>query len=183
MHGLGVWVGDLRSCIPWNETNQAFQLPATLATTAIQARASRGGTFDGEEDVFATVVVSNTPQKLNIDTLGVAPSQATVTTRIIPFLVGNPYKPLFDTVTGKGPYPIDTTFWGIHFYFGIHHIPKHHHFGYPVDFRSFTLEFVVYWVPKLQLGGGNSNISYFHPKNWGSELVWLTCFKRVETTN
>ena len=29
-----------------------------------------------------------------------------VTTRIIIFLVGNPYKPLFATVTGKGPHPM-----------------------------------------------------------------------------
>ena len=28
-----------------------------------------------------------------------------MTTRIITFLVGNPYKPLFATVTGKGPHP------------------------------------------------------------------------------
>ena len=31
--------------------------------------------------------------------------QVTVTTRIITFLVGNPHKPLFATVTGKGPHP------------------------------------------------------------------------------
>ena len=37
--------------------------------------------------------------------LGVAPLTVTVTTRIITFLVGNPYKPSFPTVTGRGPHP------------------------------------------------------------------------------
>ena len=37
--------------------------------------------------------------------LGYGPFPVTVTTRIITFLVGNPYKPLFATVTGKGPHP------------------------------------------------------------------------------
>ena len=32
--------------------------------------------------------------------VGTTPHPATVTTRIIPFLVGNPYKPSFVTVTG-----------------------------------------------------------------------------------
>ena len=39
---------------------------------------------------------------------GYGPFPGTVTTRIITFLVGNPYKPLFDTVTGKGPHPTYT---------------------------------------------------------------------------
>ena len=34
-----------------------------------------------------------------------SPFPVTVTTRIIPFLVGNPYKPSFATVTGKGDNP------------------------------------------------------------------------------
>ncbi len=33
------------------------------------------------------------------------PLTVTVTTRIITFLVGDSYKPLFATVTGRGPYP------------------------------------------------------------------------------
>ena len=33
------------------------------------------------------------------------PFPVTMTTRIIPFLLGNPYKPLFVTVTGRWPYP------------------------------------------------------------------------------
>ena len=37
--------------------------------------------------------------------VGYGPFPVTVTTRIITFLVGNPYKPLFATVTGKGPHP------------------------------------------------------------------------------
>ena len=33
------------------------------------------------------------------------PARMPVTTRTITFLVGNPYKPLFTTVTGRGPHP------------------------------------------------------------------------------
>ena len=36
---------------------------------------------------------------------GHGPFPVTVTTRIIPFLAANPYKPLFATITGKGPHP------------------------------------------------------------------------------
>ena len=36
---------------------------------------------------------------------GYGPLPVTVTTRIITFLVGNPFKPLFATVTGRGPHP------------------------------------------------------------------------------
>ena len=38
--------------------------------------------------------------------IGCGPHPVTVTTRIITFLVGNPYKPSFVTVTGRGPHPI-----------------------------------------------------------------------------
>ena len=37
--------------------------------------------------------------------IGCGPLPVAVTARIITFLVGNPYKPLFATVTGKGPHP------------------------------------------------------------------------------
>ena len=37
--------------------------------------------------------------------IGLSPHPATATTRIITFLVGNPYKPSFVTVTGRGEYP------------------------------------------------------------------------------
>ena len=37
--------------------------------------------------------------------LGATPHPVTVTTRIIPFLIGNPYKPSFVTVTGWGDNP------------------------------------------------------------------------------
>ena len=37
--------------------------------------------------------------------IGYGPFPITVKTRIFPFLVGNPYKPLFATVAGKGPHP------------------------------------------------------------------------------
>ena len=40
--------------------------------------------------------------------LGISVFQVTVTTRIIPFLVGNPYKPSFATVTGWGVDPDNT---------------------------------------------------------------------------
>ena len=41
------------------------------------------------------------------------PFPVTVANRIITFLVGNPYKPLFVTVTGRGPYPNNFTSWKI----------------------------------------------------------------------
>ena len=44
--------------------------------------------------------------------LGYGPFPVTVTTRIITFLVGNPYNPLFATVTGKGPHPSHTSLEG-----------------------------------------------------------------------
>ena len=37
--------------------------------------------------------------------LGCGPLPVTVTTRIITFLIGNPYKPSLTTVTGRGPHP------------------------------------------------------------------------------
>ncbi len=39
---------------------------------------------------------------------GCGPLTVTVTTRIITFLVGDPYKPSFTTVTVRGPYPMYT---------------------------------------------------------------------------
>ena len=61
---------------------------------------------------------------------GLSPLPVTVTTRIITFLVGNPYKPSFVTVTGRGdnpryisvfgcnndfrwPYPIESSPWSL----------------------------------------------------------------------
>ena len=41
---------------------------------------------------------------------GYGPFPVTVTPRIITFLVGNPYKPLFAAVTGKGPHPMYDVF-------------------------------------------------------------------------
>ena len=43
------------------------------------------------------------------------PHPVTVTTRIITFLVGNPYKPSFATVTGWGVDPTDTFFLDLFF--------------------------------------------------------------------
>ena len=45
------------------------------------------------------------------------PLPVTVTTRIITFLIGDPYKPLLATVTGRGPYP---TYIHIYIYTYIH---------------------------------------------------------------
>ena len=36
---------------------------------------------------------------------------------------------------------------------------------------------------ELLLGGGNSNIFYFHPEPWGNDPIWLILFEWVETTN
>ena len=38
--------------------------------------------------------------------VGCGPLPVTVTTRIITFLVGDPYKPSFTNVTGRGPHPM-----------------------------------------------------------------------------
>ena len=43
--------------------------------------------------------------------VGSTPHPVTVTTRIIPFLIGNPYKPSFVTVTGWG---VDQKYWSHH---------------------------------------------------------------------
>ena len=44
---------------------------------------------------------------------GLSPLPVTVTTRIITFLVGDPYKPSFATVTGRGDNPIHNKFYGM----------------------------------------------------------------------
>ena len=49
-------------------------------------------------------------QHLEVGYLGTTPHPLTVTTRIITFLVGNPYKPSFATVTGWGVDPRDTKY-------------------------------------------------------------------------
>ena len=41
----------------------------------------------------------------NMVLVGCGPLPVTVTTRIITFLEGDPYKPSFPTVTGRGPHP------------------------------------------------------------------------------
>ena len=46
---------------------------------------------------------------------GCGPFPVTVTTRIATFLVGNPYKPSFATVTGRGPHPRNTFLFFPHF--------------------------------------------------------------------
>ena len=51
---------------------------------------------------IAMVALPGEKQQFN---LGCGPHRVTVTTRIIPFLVGNPYKSSCVTVTGRGPHP------------------------------------------------------------------------------
>ena len=40
-----------------------------------------------------------------------------------------------------------------------------------------------HWKANKHLGGGNSNIFYFHPENWGRFQFLLISFKWVESTN
>ena len=51
----------------------------------------------------------------NIIYIGLSPLPVTVTTRIITFLVGDPYKPSFATVTGTGDNP---TYTPLEIYYG-----------------------------------------------------------------
>ncbi len=46
-----------------------------------------------------------TKTELNAPSLGLSPLPVTVTTRIITFLIGYPYKPSFATITGRGGCP------------------------------------------------------------------------------
>ena len=57
-----------------------------------------------------------------------------VTTRIITFLVGNPYKPSFATITGKGDNPIYTHFGG------------NQTIGSNANFEGFPLKQGIVWV-------------------------------------
>ena len=64
-----------------------------------------GAVFHGSQVIF----ISSVSCFLGLAQIGykldMAPCPVTVTTRIIPFLVGNPYKPSFVTVTGTGDNP------------------------------------------------------------------------------
>ena len=66
----------------------------------------KGAVFQGSS-LKSMVGPSSSLPKTNMDNLGVAPLPVTVTTRIITFLVGDPYKPSFATVTGRGDNPMD----------------------------------------------------------------------------
>ena len=46
--------------------------------------------------------------------IGLSPFPVIVTTRIVSCLVGNPYKPSFATITGKGDNPRYTLDWILH---------------------------------------------------------------------
>ena len=56
-----------------------------------------------------TLLYFSTVQNQEVESIlhyvGCGPLTVTVTTRIITFLVGDPYKPSFTTVTVRGPYP------------------------------------------------------------------------------
>ena len=49
-------------------------------------------------------IIQHPTLKINL-WIGLSPFPVIVTTRIITFLVGNPYKPSFATITGKGDNP------------------------------------------------------------------------------
>ena len=55
-------------------------------------------TSGGVTGCLGIIIISKT-------SIGLSPLPVTVTTRIITYLVGDPYKPSFATVTGKGDYP------------------------------------------------------------------------------
>ena len=77
---------------------------------------------------------------------GCGPLTVTVTTRIITFLVGDSYKPLFATVTVRGPHPI---YHIISYHIISYHIISYHIISYHIlkpllDFvcRSASLSFL-----------------------------------------
>ena len=89
--------------------------------------------------------------------LGVSPLTVTVTTRIITFLVGDPYKPAFTTVTVRGPYPryIDVTnllltSWDIHPYayiLGVSQSSQPRTPGFQWDTENWDPMFSIPWEP------------------------------------
>ncbi len=61
--------------------------------------------FDEDRDHVRTSIYSTLSDSKNNLSIGLSPVPVTVTTRIITFLVGDPYKPSFATVTGRGDNP------------------------------------------------------------------------------
>jgi len=72
------------------------------------SRGARKAACKTWKEVLGSMVIGSVGYDPNIP--WVWPLPVTVTTRIIPFLVGDPYKPLFATVTGRGPDPKYTLF-------------------------------------------------------------------------
>ena len=56
-----------------------------------------------------------------------------------------------------------------------------HYFFAPQDSRN--MKPGKFGTDRKRLGGGNSNILYVHPENWGRFPIWLIFFRWVETTN
>ncbi len=92
-------------------------IPFQYASPKLLSIASSLGPFSGDENRLPANEISlpswqtkfldglnrwTYKQYINM-TLGCGPLPVTVTTRIIAFLIGNPYKPAFATVTGRGP--------------------------------------------------------------------------------
>ena len=64
-------------------------------------RASYWPTFFGTAELNSGPCEADVFVKNGLDTMGIV----TVTTKIVTFLIGNPYKPSFTTVTVRGPHP------------------------------------------------------------------------------
>ena len=55
---------------------------------------------------------------------------------------------------------------------------------FPISSGLFSGSMLIFsGVSTPFLGGGNSNIFYFHPEHWGNDPFWLIFFRWVETTN
>ena len=76
----------------------------TFWSSEVAIGLGKGATF------FFIAMVGTGKTQFKEHTLDTAPLTVTVTTRIITFLVGDPYKPSFATVTGRGDNPKDTQF-------------------------------------------------------------------------
>ena len=55
---------------------------------------------------------------------------------------------------------------------------------FPISSGLFSGSMLIFsGVSTPFLGGGNSNIFYFHPEPWGNDPFWQIFFRWVETTN
>ena len=115
-------------------------------------------------DKFATIIY-----------FGTTPHPVTVTTRIIPFLVGNPYKPSFLTVTGWGGRPNIYLAFGKIYRVTVHLNPNRSHpFSSQAhscprgDSKSHSVHKV--WKPKTTWRGLVDKTGRNHMKPWGSQV-------------